>query len=128
MQTVDVLARVDSGENGELVQAGRLLDEERGADRVGIQFVHHGQHIGQRTIGRQFPSDAVDADLRAVAMFRGDVPPASRVVPHQHGAKAGHHTPLRQCGDSDPQLVLHSGESGLAIQNGRRHDCSSCHG
>jgi hypothetical protein len=34
MQAVDVLRRFDPGEEGELVEAGRLLDDEAGTRRV----------------------------------------------------------------------------------------------
>ena len=55
MQAVDVLGRVDPGQEGELVEAGGLLHEEAGARRVGVQLVDDGLDLGlggRRRAGR----------------------------------------------------------------------------
>ena len=41
VQPVDVLARIDPRQQGKLVEPSGLLDEKRGARRIGIQLVDH---------------------------------------------------------------------------------------
>ena len=46
MQTVDVFVGIDPGQNRELVQAGRLLNEKSCAGRVVVEFIDDPLHLG----------------------------------------------------------------------------------
>ena len=121
MQAVDVLARVDPREQRHLVEAGRLLDEEAGARRVGVELVDDGLDLGLGGRGRQVAAQARDADLGAVLVLGVDVPVAARVVADEHGAEAGHDALLAQAGDPLGQLDLDRREGGLAVEDLCRH-------
>jgi len=52
MQAVDVLGRIDSAQQRVLIQPGRLLDDEAGACRVGVQLVDRSLCLGLRRASR----------------------------------------------------------------------------
>ena len=86
MQPVDVLGRVDAGQQGELVEAGRLLNQEAGAPGVGVELVDDGLDLGLGGVRREVSADAGEPDLGAVLVLGVDVPPAAGVIPHEHCA------------------------------------------
>ncbi len=117
VQPVDVLVRVDPGEQRELVEPGRLLDDEAGALGVGVQLVDDGLDLGLGGGRREVAADRGDADLGAVLVLGADVPVRAGVVADQHGAEAGRDAPRLQRRDPFGQLGLDGREGGLAVED-----------
>ena len=121
MQPVDVLGGVDGGQDGELVEARGLLDDEPGAVGVLVELAHDVEHLVLGRAGRQVAAHAADADLGAVAVLGPDVPVAARVVADEHRAEAGDDAVLGQRGHAEAQLLLDGAEDRLAVQGRRCH-------
>ena len=117
VQAVDVLARVDRGQDRVLVQAGRLLHQECGARGIGVQLGDDRLDLGLRRVGRQVATDAGDADLGAVLVLGVDVPAAGRVVPDEDRAEPGLHAPLGQRRDAFGELGLDGLEGCRPVQD-----------
>jgi hypothetical protein len=98
VQPVDVLGRVDGREDGVLVQAGGLLDDEAGAARVGVELVD--DRSGPRPGWPAGRSRRMlrDPDLGAVLVLGPDIPVAAGVVADEDRAEAGRDAPLGQRG------------------------------
>jgi hypothetical protein len=69
MQAVDVLVGIDAREQGELVEAGRLLDDEARAGRVGVELVDDRLGLRLRGAGGQWRIEAmpISAQSRCLA-------------------------------------------------------------
>ena len=117
VQAVDVLGRVDPGQQRELVEPGRLLHDEAGARRVGVELVDHRLHLGLRSRRRQVAPDRGHPDRGAVLVLGADVPVRARIVTDQHRAQAGRDAVLLERGHALGQLGLDGAEGGGAIED-----------
>ena len=123
VQPVRVLARVDQLQHplGVQVVRQRKLDEVTVAGRVGVQLGDGRLHVGLAGVRRQVTPDGGDAHLGTVPVLAVDVRLRAGIVPDQDRAEAGPHAPLGQLLHPCPEVFLHRGGDGLAVQKCRAH-------
>ncbi len=118
-QPVDVLHRVDGGEELELVQVRRhrRLDDDPVDAVVGVQLLHEREHVLLRGVFGQPLVDRPDPDLLGVFVLEPDVHLGRGVVPDEDRREPERAEFLDLAGDLGAHLL---GE-GLPVHERRGH-------
>ena len=119
MKPVRVLARVHEAQDVigiEMLRQGQLHDVS-GDRGVLVEALDLLVELALRRVFGQVKPDRPDADLGAVPVLSANVGVAAGIVADEHRGQPWEDIADRQCLDSHPQVRLHRGRGGPAVQD-----------